>query len=186
MSRDPARLRGEKTVLAIVSIALVATIAVPTNARLPWLIHNASGSAPLGFYGVENRTPSRCDMVVVRPSATPENLFANHGVLPRAMPLLKRVIAVGGAQICRPAGVAYVNGMVAAEALEGRPLPFWHGARGSSKAIFSSSNPIPMPSTAGIFDRSATAKLSVSRGHCGRGIHRNDTPVLSPARMVEF
>jgi hypothetical protein len=42
MSRDPARLRGEKTVLAIVSIALVATIAVPTNARLPWLIHNAS------------------------------------------------------------------------------------------------------------------------------------------------
>jgi type IV secretory pathway protease TraF len=70
------------TVLAIVSIALVATIAVPTNARLPWLIYNASGSAQLGFYGVENRTPR--DMVVVRPSATLRKLLANHGVLPAA------------------------------------------------------------------------------------------------------
>ena len=56
---DPARLHGQMTVLAIVSIALVATIVVPTNARLPWLIYNASASAQLGFYGVENLTPSR-------------------------------------------------------------------------------------------------------------------------------
>jgi conjugative transfer signal peptidase TraF len=128
MSRDPARLRGQMTVLAIVSIALVATIAVPTNARLPWLIYNASGSAQLGFYGVENRTPSRRDMVVVRNhQKTPrEPWFPARGV-----PLLKRAIAVGGDQICRFAGVVYVNGIVAAEALdhdrEGRPLPFRRG-----------------------------------------------------------
>jgi type IV secretory pathway protease TraF len=72
------------TVLAIVSIALVATVAVPTNGGLPWLIYNASGSAQLGFYGVENRTPSRRDMVVVRPSATLRKLLANHSVLPAA------------------------------------------------------------------------------------------------------
>jgi conjugative transfer signal peptidase TraF len=70
-------------------------------------------------------------MVGVRPSATLENLLANDGVPPRGVPLLKRVIAVGGGQICRSAGVVYVNGMVAAEALdhdrEGRPLPFRQG-----------------------------------------------------------
>jgi len=50
--------KGQITVLAIISIALVATLAVPTNAYLPWLIFGASGSAPLGFHGVENRTLS--------------------------------------------------------------------------------------------------------------------------------
>jgi hypothetical protein len=49
------------TVLAIVSIALVATIAVPTNARLPWLIYNASGSAQLAFHGSK---------IALRPAAT--------------------------------------------------------------------------------------------------------------------
>jgi conjugative transfer signal peptidase TraF len=131
MSRDPTRLHGQMTVLAIVSIALVATLAVPAHAHVPWLIYNASGGAQLGFYGGENRTPSRGDMVVVWPSATLENLLANHGVLPRGVPLLKRLIAVGGEQICRSAGIVYVNGMVAAEALdhgrEGRPLPFRQG-----------------------------------------------------------
>jgi type IV secretory pathway protease TraF len=104
-----------ETVLAIVSIALVATIAVPPR---PWLIYSASGSAHLGFHGVENRTPFRRDMVVVRPSAALENLLASHGLLPRDLPLLKRVIAVGGDQICRSAGVVFVNRMVAAEALD--------------------------------------------------------------------
>jgi hypothetical protein len=85
MSRDPARLRGQMTVLAIVSIALVATIAVPTNAHLPWLIYNASGSASLGFHAVENRAPSRRNMVVGRPSVTIKKLLANHGVLPRGV-----------------------------------------------------------------------------------------------------
>jgi hypothetical protein len=53
----------------------------PANALLPWLIYNASG-APLGVHRVE-RTPSRRNMVVVRPSVTLENLVANHGLLPR-------------------------------------------------------------------------------------------------------
>jgi len=128
--------------------------------------------------------------VVVRPSATLEKRLANHvASCPRGVPLLKRVIAVGGEQICRSAGVVYVNGTVAAEALdhdpEGRRCLSGKGAGGSSKVNFSSCNPISVPSTAGISDRSATAKSSASCGRCGRGIHRTDTPVLSPARIIE-
>jgi hypothetical protein len=59
-----------------VSIALVATIAVPANARLRWLIHNASGSAQLGFHAVEDRTPSRRHMVVVRPFRNARKSFS--------------------------------------------------------------------------------------------------------------
>jgi hypothetical protein len=76
---------GQITGLAIVSIALVATREVPANAHPPCLIYNASGSAQLGFHEVENRTPSRRNMVVVRSSVTLENLVANHGVLPRGI-----------------------------------------------------------------------------------------------------
>jgi len=42
---------GQIAGLAIVSIALVATRAVPADAHLPWLIYNASGSAQLAFHG---------------------------------------------------------------------------------------------------------------------------------------
>jgi type IV secretory pathway protease TraF len=79
-------------------------------------------------------------MVVVRPSATLEDLLANHDVLPHGMPLLKYVIAVGRDQICRSARVVYVNGTVAAEALdhdrEGRPLPFRQGVRAALRRPF--------------------------------------------------
>jgi hypothetical protein len=71
------------------------------------------------------RRASSRSKIALRPAAT------NHGVLPRGLPQLKRVIAVGRDQIGQSAGVVYVNGMVATEALdhdrEGRPLPFWQG-----------------------------------------------------------
>jgi type IV secretory pathway protease TraF len=115
------------TVLAIVSIALVATIAVPTNARLPWLIYNASGSAQLSFYGVENAPRHGGRPAIRNPQKTPREPWRP----PRGVPPLRRVIAVGHDQICRSAGVVYANGTVAAEALdhdrEGRPLPFRQG-----------------------------------------------------------
>ena len=47
------------------------------------------------------------------------------------MPLLKRVIGLGGDHICRSEGVIFVNGKALAETLdwdaEGRPLPAWNG-----------------------------------------------------------
>jgi hypothetical protein len=171
-------------------IALVAThCGPPANAHLPWLIYNASGSAQLGFYGVKNLTPSR-----PRPGGRPAIRNARKSSRERWCPARRRASAQ--ARDCRGPRpnlpvhrVVYASGTVAAEAsimvanavrcLSGR------GARDSSKAISSSSNPIPIPSKAGISDRSATAKLSASRGGCGRGTHRNDTPVLSPARMIE-
>jgi conjugative transfer signal peptidase TraF len=131
MFADPARLREQIVVLAILSIIQVAAIAIPTYAQAPWLIYNASGSAPLGFYRVDHHLPSRGDMAVIRPLATVANLLANRGLLPPGVPLLKRVVAAGGDQICRSNGVVFVNGKVIAEALDrgsdGLPLPFWEG-----------------------------------------------------------
>jgi len=131
MFADPARLREQIVVLAILSIIQVAAIAFPTYAHAPWLIYNATGSAPLGFYRVDHHPPSRGDMAVIRPSATVANLLATRGLLPLGVPLLKRVVAVSGDEVCRSNGVVFVNGEVIAEALDrgsdGLPLPFWEG-----------------------------------------------------------
>jgi len=131
MNADPARLRGQIVVLAVLSGVLVAAIAIPTTTHTPRLVYNASGSAPIGFYRVENRPPSRGDIAVVRPSKTLETMLVTRGLLPPGIPLLKRVAAIGGDQVCRSGGVVSVNGETAAEVLErdlqGRPLPFWEG-----------------------------------------------------------
>ena len=79
---------------------------------------------------MENRGPERGETVVVRPSPTIENLLSTHRLLPPGVPLLKRVIALGGDRICRSEGVIFVNGETLAETLdrdaEGRLLPEWN------------------------------------------------------------
>jgi conjugative transfer signal peptidase TraF len=110
---------------------LAAILLAPAQSRLPWIVYNASGSAPFGFYRVGNRVPKRGDIVAIRASKTLEHLLVTHTVLPPGIPLLKRVTALGGDRICRSAGVVFVNGEAVAEALErdrdGHPMPIWEG-----------------------------------------------------------
>jgi conjugative transfer signal peptidase TraF len=131
MTFDPFRLRQQVPVLAILSITLFAAIILPAKSRIPLIVYNASGSAPLGFYSIANRSPRRGDSVLIRPSKTLEFLLATHAILPSGIPLLKRVAAIAGDRICRSAGVVFVNGEAIAEALErdqdGRPMPVWEG-----------------------------------------------------------
>jgi conjugative transfer signal peptidase TraF len=131
MLADPTRLREQIIVLAILSTVLAATLVAPLQARHPFVLYNASGSAPLGFYRVEDRLPKRGEMVVVRPPAAIEIALANFSVLPPGVPLVKRVAAVGGDRVCRENGVVTVNGEAAAKVLEkdrgGRSLPTWEG-----------------------------------------------------------
>jgi hypothetical protein len=129
---------GQITGLAIVSIALVATRAVPANAHLPWLIYNVSGSAQLGFHAVENRTPCRCHMVVVRPSVTLENLVVNHGVLPHGI-LFGSTFVGSRAWYTRAARLPPSRSTVT---LKASPLPFRERPGDDSKANSLSSTPL--------------------------------------------
>ena len=130
MCADPIRPCARILVLATLFLA-AAAVAIPMRERHPLLLFNASGSAPIGFYRIEHRTPEREETAVVLPSATLENLLSSHRLLPPGVPLLKRVVARGGDRICRSEGVIFVNGKTTAEALdqdaEGRPLPAWNG-----------------------------------------------------------
>jgi type IV secretory pathway protease TraF len=105
------------------------------DVRAPLVIYNASGSAPLGFYYLENRLPTRGEFALIRPPPLIELMIVSRGILPPSVPLAKQIAAVGGDVVCRskePVNAIAINGKVVAETLEkdrdGRPLPSWEAA----------------------------------------------------------
>lgn len=127
------RLRGKIAMLAVISAVMISTI-VARSPHAPLVVYNASGSAPLGFYRLEDRLPERGEMAVIQPSPLIELMLVARGILPPSVPLVKQIAASGGDEVCRsdePNGTIAINGKVVAETYEkdrdGRPLPAWKG-----------------------------------------------------------
>jgi conjugative transfer signal peptidase TraF len=133
MPNDRTKRWHQLAVLWAMSASIIA-ILMSSLAEEPFLIYNASGSAPLGFYYLERRMPSRGELAVFKPPPDIALLIMAHGVLPVPVPLLKQIAGARGDEVCRtkePVGAISINGKVAAEVLEkdprGLPLPSWEG-----------------------------------------------------------
>jgi len=133
MRVDRAKAWHQATILSAMCAAFIALL-MSSAAEMPLLIYNASGSAPLGFYYLEQRLPDRGELAVFKPLPAIELLIIAHRILPTPVPLLKQIAATGGDEVCRakePIGTISINGKVVAEVLEkdqeGRPLPAWEG-----------------------------------------------------------
>ena len=133
MRIDRARLRLQIAVMAAISVAYVAML-VGFEVHAPLVVYNASGSAPLGFYYLENRLPGRGELAVFRPPPAIELRIMAHDILPMPVPLLKQVAAVEGDEVCRskdPTDAITIGGRVLAEVQAtdhaGRPMPSWEG-----------------------------------------------------------
>jgi len=113
-----------------VGIAIVLTsAALPPAPRLLW---NASASAPIGLYSVApGAFAGPGDMIVVHVPARFRKLAAAHGYLPANVPLVKRVAAYAGDEICALGSRIFVNGGAVAERRatdgHGRAMPAWQG-----------------------------------------------------------
>jgi len=112
-----------------------ALIAAPVwsqpNIRFIW---NASASVPVGLYRIVPTTRIEVtDLVLVTPPAELATFLAERGYLPRGLPLIKRVLALGGTEICRNGNSVIAYGTTYGEALDrdarSRPLPTWQGCR---------------------------------------------------------
>ena len=120
-----------KTLLTTLAASSAVAVSGP-NMASPALIWNASASVPIGLYRVQpDPRPHVDDIVVVRP---PEDLvwfLAVGGYLPRGVPLLKHVAALGGQRVCRSGRALSIDGEHVGDALErdhrGRALPMWQG-----------------------------------------------------------
>jgi len=121
-------LRRSAFVACISTIVLVQAVAPP----LPRLVWNVSASAPRGLYLVSpGMLPSTGDMVVARLPVAARRLAAERRYLPENVPLVKRVAAVAGDDVCASGKAITVNGRAVAgrrsfDSLR-RRMPFWLG-----------------------------------------------------------
>ncbi|MCA6111794.1 S26 family signal peptidase [Bradyrhizobium sp. CNPSo 4026] len=101
MPIDRARLWRQATILSAMCAGIV-TLLIWSVPAVPLLIYNASGSAPLGFYYMEQRLPMRGELAVFKPPPAVELLIITHQILPVPVPLLKQVTAIGGDEYAAP------------------------------------------------------------------------------------
>ena len=132
-----AARRGRRRRVAIA--ALAACSAMPLAATMMWkvpvlLVWNASSSAPLGLYRVHHGgSVRRGDLVVAWTPRTFRSLAARRRYLPANVPLVKRVAAVAGDDVCAAGRRVTLNGRLVAVRQEsdsaGRPMPWWGGCQ---------------------------------------------------------
>lgn len=117
------------TYFAVMSVGVLSFFPVT-----PQLIWNASASMPIGFYTI---APAErldvTDLVVVNAPEPLASFLAERRYLPLGVPLLKRVAALPGQQVCRRGAHVTVDGIDMGDALArdrlGRELPTWQGCR---------------------------------------------------------
>ncbi len=124
------RILGRRIAITGISIALLGlTMAFPPAPRLVW---NASASAPLGLYAVSPGAPvDPGDMVIARVPDPWRMMAAQRRYIPANVPLVKRVAAVAGDEVCALGQEIFVNGKWVVERrvadAEGRPMKWWSG-----------------------------------------------------------
>jgi len=129
-----AKLRRRKlarrgAAVAIGSIILLGSAVLPPAPRFVW---NASASAPIGLYAVAPGSLAEPgDMVIARVPEPFRRLAATRHYLPMNVPLVKRVAAATGDEVCALGQEIFVNGRWATERRvvdgAGRAMPAWSG-----------------------------------------------------------
>ncbi len=114
---------------AVPIAALMATLLWPPR---PFLLWNASASSPIGLYHVGSAEGVRPGgMVIAWPPEAARRLGAERHYLPYNVPLVKRIAAVAGDQVCAIGEAVFVNGRLAtlrrASDPSGRQMPWWTG-----------------------------------------------------------
>ena len=120
------------SLLTATALAVFLQFAGGSTAKL--LLWNASASVPIGLYRLRPAHPLRIgELVTIDAPPRLAAFMAARAYLPRGVPLVKHIAALGGQTVCRQAHTITINGHAVAVALErdslGRPLPAWQGCR---------------------------------------------------------
>jgi len=99
----------------------------------PWLVWNATASAPVGLYRLSPDAPELGDFALAEAPASARKLAAERGYLPADVPLVKRIAAAQGDTVCADGDRILINGEFVARRLSAdskqRVLPAWTGCR---------------------------------------------------------
>jgi conjugative transfer signal peptidase TraF len=117
------------TYFATMGVAAASFVSVPV--KLMW---NASASVPIGLYEIEPANhPAVTDLLAIMPPKPLADFLVGRGYIGRGVPLMKRVMALPGQEVCRIGLDITVDGVPLGDALDrdrmGRPLPVWQGCQ---------------------------------------------------------
>ncbi len=115
-----------------ITIVPVLALGVPGLANLPTkLVYNGSKSSRVGFYWIDNQPAELGDFVLMEVPNSMRKLIESRRYLPPNVPLIKRIVAVEGDEVCRKRSNILVNGsgmgVAKPEDILGRHLPVWKG-----------------------------------------------------------
>ncbi len=122
-------IRRRYLIAGLASAAALATLVMPVARYAVW---NATASVPTGLYLIRGKASLHVgERVAIEPPPDLRRLLGARGYLPTGVPLVKRIAAVSGQQVCRfGPGVtidgAYIGAARARDSL-GRALPAWFG-----------------------------------------------------------
>ena len=127
--RRRVRLRGRILFVGAGTVILLLSAALPPSPRLVW---NTSASAPIGLYAVmPGAFVEPGDMVVARVPKRYRLLAASRRYLPMNVPLVKRVAAYAGDEVCALGKDIFLNRRWIARRravdAAGLPMPWWSG-----------------------------------------------------------
>jgi len=116
---------------AAAMMGIVVPGIVPTAPQLLW---NASASVPVGLYTIAPAARLQItDLVAVMPPEPLADFMVTRGYVARDVPLLKRVLALPGHQVCRIGRDVLIDGIAVGSALArdrlGREMPVWQSCR---------------------------------------------------------
>lgn len=124
---------GHKGALLVGAASIVALGAVEVVRPQERLIWNRTESAPIGLYWRNDTLPSLNGWALVSSRSRAGKWIAAHGFLASDWPLIKRVRAASGAEICRIDDEIFINNRPVARAFSrtqsGVALPNWSGCR---------------------------------------------------------
>jgi conjugative transfer signal peptidase TraF len=150
-TKHKRRILGRRVAVTGIGITLLGlTMAFPPAPRLAW---NASASAPVGLYAVIPGAPiDPGDMVIARVPDPWRMMAAQRRYIPANVPLVKRVAAVAGDEVCALGQEIFVNGKWVVERrvadARGRPMKWWSGCvRLRGRQLF-----LLMPGSSASFD----------------------------------
>ncbi|WP_237154128.1 S26 family signal peptidase [Oryzibacter oryziterrae] len=129
------------TYFSVIGVAVASFI--PTPLRLVW---NASASVPIGLYDLApTQSLEVGDLVALLPDKPLADFMVERGYIGRGVPLLKRVMALPGQEVCRVGLAITADHVPLGEALDrdrmGRALPVWQGCQKVAQGEFFLMNP---------------------------------------------
>lgn len=183
-------MKARRTLVWATTLSVTLIVLPDVTAWSPRLLWNASASVPVGLYRLEPVDQLAVgDLVAVHPPAALPDFLDARGYLPRGVPLLKHVMALEGALVCRSGDRISINhrhlGRAHAQDRNGRDLPVWQGCHRLAAGEVFLMNPDAPDSLDGryfgtLLRTAITARLTplwiVSDGAIAGSAHPDPTP----------